>query len=67
MNNVRVAVCLVTYNQEKFIEQAINSILEQKTTFPVDIIVGNDCSTDRTANVLQFIASRHCSLMGGVK
>lgn len=65
MNNVRVAVCLVTYNQEKYIEQAINSVLEQKTTFPVDIIVGNDCSTDRTANVLQSIASRYCSLMGG--
>ena len=60
MNNVRVAVCLVTFNQEKYIEQAINSVLEQKTTFPVDIIVGNDCSTDRTANVLQSVADRHC-------
>ena len=68
MNNVRVAVCLVTYNQEKYIEQAINSVLEQKTTFPVDIILGNDCSTDRTANVLQSIASRCYSLReGGAK
>lgn len=55
MNNVRVAVCLVTYNQEKYIEQAINSVLSQQTTFPVDIVVGNDCSIDSTAEVLQRI------------
>lgn len=55
MNNVHVAVCLVTYNQEKYIEQAINSVLSQQTTFPVDIVVGNDCSIDSTAEVLQRI------------
>ena len=64
MNNVRVAVCLVTYNQEKYIEQAINSVLEQKTTFPVDIIVGNDCSIDSTAEVLQRILENTRRVMG---
>lgn len=66
MKDVRVAVCLVTYNQEKYIEQAINSVLEQKTTFPVDIIVGNDCSSDGTANVLQCIQT-NCLAWGGGK
>ena len=65
MNNVRVAVCLVTYNQEKYIEQAINSIWLQKTTFPVDVVVGNDCSTDDTANVLWRIAKSPIARGGG--
>ena len=66
MNNVRVAVCLVTYNQEKYIEQAINSVLLQQTTFPVDIVVGNDCSIDSTAEVLQRILENTRRVNGGV-
>lgn len=66
MNNVRVAVCLVTYNQEKYIEQAINSVLSQQTTFPVDIVVGNDCSIDSTAEVLQRILENTRRVNGGV-
>lgn len=53
--DIRVAVCLVTYNQERYIEKAINSVLEQRTNFVVDIIIGNDCSTDNTAKVLENI------------
>lgn len=66
MKNVRVAVCLVTYNQEKYIEQAINSVLSQQTTFPVDIVVGNDCSIDSTAEVLQRILENTRRVNGGV-
>lgn len=55
--NIRVAVCLVTYNQEKYIRQAVESALNQRTDFPVDIFVGNDCSTDRTQQVLEQLES----------
>ncbi len=65
MNNIRVAVCLVTYNQEKYIKQAIDSVLKQKTTFPVDIIVGNDASTDGTMDVIQSVVNQCVSPIGG--
>ena len=52
-NDFKVAVCLVTYNQEKYICQAIDSILKQKTDFHVAIFVGDDCSTDQTSSMLE--------------
>lgn len=49
----RVSVCLITYRHERYIEQAVRSVLKQETSFPVEIVVGEDASPDRTANVLQ--------------
>lgn len=50
-NQLCVAVCIVTYNQEKYIAQALESILAQKTDFDVAVFIGNDCSTDKTLAV----------------
>lgn len=46
-----VSVCCVTYNHEKFIAQAIDSFLMQETTFDVEIVIGEDCSSDRTREI----------------
>ncbi len=43
-----VAVCIVTYNHEKYIAQTIDSVLMQKTDFDFEIVIGEDCSTDRS-------------------
>lgn len=43
-----VSVCMTTYNHEKYISQAIESVLGQRTTFAVEVVVGEDCSTDST-------------------
>lgn len=43
-----VSVCMTTYNHEKFISQAIESVLCQRTTFDVEVVIGEDCSTDNT-------------------
>ena len=56
MNNSAIpmlSVCVVSYNHEKYIKQCIDSILSQKVNFEIEILVGNDCSTDRTAEVLE--------------
>lgn len=47
-----ISVFLMTYNHEKFIEQALKGILMQKTNFDFEIVVGEDCSTDNTRKIL---------------
>lgn len=49
----RVSVCLITYRHEQYIEQAVRSVLAQKTSFPVEIVIGDDASPDGTRIVLQ--------------
>ena len=46
-----VSVCMTTYNHEKFISQAIESVLCQRTTFGVEVVIGEDCSTDKTLEI----------------
>lgn len=55
----RVAVLVVTYNQERYIRECIESALHQETIYPMDIIVGNDCSTDGTATELQRLSQEY--------
>jgi glycosyltransferase involved in cell wall biosynthesis len=48
-----VSVRLMTYNHEPFISKAMDSILMQKTNFPIEIVVGDDFSTDQTLSILK--------------
>ncbi len=48
-----VSICCITYNHEKFIAQAIEGFLKQETTFPVEIYIHDDASTDATAGIIQ--------------
>ncbi len=54
-----VSVRLVTYNHEKWIAQCLESILMQRTDFPFEVIVGEDCSTDGTLEIVLAYAERH--------
>ena len=51
-----VSVVCVTYNHEAFIEQALESFLTQKTSFSFEVLVTDDCSTDRTREILKRYA-----------
>ncbi|MBN1526349.1 MAG: glycosyltransferase [Candidatus Omnitrophica bacterium] len=46
-----VAVLMITYNHEKHIGQAIQSVVEQKTSFPFKLFIGEDCSIDKTREI----------------
>ncbi|WP_330111440.1 glycosyltransferase [Cetobacterium somerae] len=48
-----ISVAMITYNHEKFIEKAIESILSQKHNFEIEIIVGEDYSQDKTREKLR--------------
>jgi glycosyltransferase involved in cell wall biosynthesis len=48
-----VHIFMITYNHENFIAHAIESVLMQKTTFNYKLMIGEDCSTDRTAEIVK--------------
>ena len=54
-----VTVSIVTYNHRPYIEQAIDSVLMQETTFPFEICLGEDESTDGTREICREYAARH--------
>ena len=57
--DIMVSVYCATYNHEKYIVKALDSILMQKVNFSLEILVGEDCSTDNTRAVLKKYESQH--------
>lgn len=51
-NNILLSVCMVSYNQEAYIRDALDSVLMQKTNFQYEVIISDDCSKDRTVEIL---------------
>jgi len=46
-----VSVEMITYNHEPFIRQAIEGVMMQKTDFEFELVIGEDCSTDKTREI----------------
>ncbi|NJK42248.1 MAG: glycosyltransferase [Aquincola sp.] len=58
MTAIKVSVCMISYKHEPYIAQAIESILSQKVDFPIELVIGDDCSPDGTTAVIQHWAER---------
>lgn len=57
-NKIFVSVCCITYNHEKYISKAIESILMQKTKFSYQLVIGEDNSADNTKQICeQYVKS----------
>ena len=56
---MKVTVLLTTYNHEKYIAQALDSVLMQETEFDYEIVVLEDCSTDATGKILSAYKRDH--------
>ena len=54
-----LSVCIRTHNQERFIREALDSVLCQKTTFAFEIIVSDDASSDGTVAILQEYVAQY--------
>ncbi|MDY6986999.1 MAG: glycosyltransferase [Thermodesulfobacteriota bacterium] len=54
-----VSICMVTFNHERFISQAIESVLMQETDFLLELVIGEDCSTDNTRNIVLRYKNEH--------
>jgi glycosyltransferase involved in cell wall biosynthesis len=55
----KVSVVMPTYNHEKFIKNALESVLRQKTTFDFNVIIADDCSSDATEQIIADILTSH--------
>lgn len=54
-----VSVCCLSYNHVRYIRQALDGILMQKTSFPFEIIVHDDASTDGTIEIIREYAAKY--------
>ena len=50
---------MITYNQEKFIAEAINGVLMQACDFEVELVIMNDCSPDKTNKIIEYFIKNH--------
>lgn len=54
-----VSISCTTYNHENYIAEALDGFLLQETSFPIEILVHDDASTDRTADIIRNYAARY--------
>ncbi len=55
----KVSVSIITYNHKAYIGRAIESVLKQRVNFDYEIIVGDDCSTDGTQELVKSYQQRY--------
>ncbi|MFZ1246737.1 MAG: glycosyltransferase, partial [Azonexus sp.] len=55
----KASVCVITYNQEAYIRECLQSIVDQMTDFDFEVIVGDDCSCDGTREAVIEFAERY--------
>lgn len=60
--NPLVSICCITYNQENYIRDTLEGFLIQKITFPIEIVIHDDASTDATAKIIQEYANKYPEL-----
>lgn len=52
-NRVLVSICCITFNQESYIRDALEGFVNQKTNFKYEVLIHDDASTDKTADIIR--------------
>ena len=58
-----VSICCTAYNHEKYIAEAIEGFINQKTEFKFEILIHDDASTDKTANIIREYEKKYPDLI----
>jgi glycosyltransferase involved in cell wall biosynthesis len=58
-----VSICCITYNHENFIREALDGFLIQQTSFPIEIVIHDDASTDATTSIICEYREKHPHLI----
>ena len=59
MTTPLVSICCLTYNHAPFVRKCLDGFLMQKTTFPIEILIHDDCSTDGTDAIIKEYAEKY--------
>jgi len=59
----KVSVLMLTYNHAQYIQKAIDSVLEQVTDFPLELVISDDCSTDETTAIITEYQRKYPNLI----
>ncbi len=59
----KLSVCLISYNHEPYLETCLKNILNQRVNFDFEVIIGEDHSTDKTAEIVQNYVQKHPNLI----
>lgn len=62
-NSPLLSVCMVSYNQEQYIKEALDSVLMQKTNFKYEVIISDDCSKDNTLAILTEYKNKYPNIV----
>lgn len=57
-----VSICCITYNHVNYLRDAIEGFLMQETSFPFEIIIHDDASTDGTSEIIQEYSNKYPEL-----
>lgn len=59
MESPLVSIACITFNQAKYIKQCLDGFVLQKTTFPVEIVIHDDASTDGTQDIIKEYVEKY--------
>ena len=63
MTEPLVSASMITYNHAPFIAQAIEGVLQQKTSFPFELVIGEDCSSDGTGKIVSAYQEKYPNIV----
>lgn len=66
MNRIMVSINCITYNHEKYIADALESFIMQKVDFDYEILVHDDASTDKTADIVRMYEAKYPNLINAI-
>lgn len=57
-DNIKLSVCCICYNHSRYLRKALESVINQKVSFKMEVIIGDDCSTDNSQAIIREYAEK---------